>query len=191
MASNRLASDYLIFPPGPGDAEDLADVHVRAWRETYPGLLPDLYLARLSPPLHARRWRKRLLKATPGEVDLTAGDRAGLVAYVSGGPVRRTGGAPVLDDEAEITTLYVLKAAQGQGLGKRLLAAAARALMDGGATALSLTVLRGNDRAVAFYDRLGGIAGPSQVRRGPGGGLVSEIPFRWPEIAELAAMELE
>ncbi|MDB5431005.1 MAG: acetyltransferase [Caulobacter sp.] len=186
MDGHQLASDYLIFPPGPGDAEDLAQVHVRAWRQTYPGLLPDLYLARLSTPLHARRWRKRLLKATPGEVDLVAGDRSGLVAYVSGGPTR--GGA---EDEAEITTLYVLKSAQGQGLGRRLLAGAARALMAGGAGALTLTVLRGNDRAVAFYDRLGGMAGPAQVRRGPGGGLVSEIPFRWPEIAELAAMDLE
>ncbi len=196
MDGHQLASDYLIFPPGPGDAEDLAQVHVRAWRQTYPGLLPDLYLARLSTPLHARRWRKRLLKATPGEVDLAAGDRSGLVAYVSGGPTR--GGAAPGDaerngigDEAEITTLYVLKSAQGQGLGRRLLAGAARALMAQGAGALTLTVLRGNDRAVAFYDRLGGVAGPAQVRRGPGGGLVSEIPFRWPEIAELAAMALD
>jgi ribosomal protein S18 acetylase RimI-like enzyme len=183
MDGHRLASDYLIFPPGPGDAEDLAEVHVRAWRQTYGGLLPDFYLARLSVPLHARRWRKRLLRATPGEVDLTAGDRSGLVGYVSGGPLR--GGSP---DEAEITTLYVLQSAQGQGLGRRLLGSAARAMMDGGLTSLSLTVLRGNDRAVAFYDRLGGVAGPAQVRRGPGGGLVSEIPFNWPDIAELAAV---
>jgi hypothetical protein len=61
-------------------------------------------------------------------------------------------------------------------------------MMEGGLTSLSLTVLRGNDRAVAFYDRLGGVAGPAQVRRGPGGGLVSEIPFNWPDIAELAAV---
>ena len=183
MDGHRLASDYLIFPPGPGDAEELAQVHVRSWRQTYAGLLPDLYLARLSEPLHARRWRKRLLRATPGEVDLTAADRDGLVGYISGGPLR---GGPA--DEAEVTTLYVLRSAQGQGLGRRLLGAAARAMMDGGLKRLSLTVLRGNDQAVAFYDAMGGIAGPAQVRRGPGGGLVSEIPFLWPEIAALAAL---
>jgi hypothetical protein len=114
MDGPRLASDYLIFPPGPGDAEDLAEVHVNSWRQTYPGLLPDLYLARLSPPLHARRWRKRLLKATPGEVDLAAGDRGGLVAYVSGGPMR---GGPA--GEAEVTTLYVLRSARGEAWGAR------------------------------------------------------------------------
>jgi hypothetical protein len=69
-----------------------------------------------------------------------------------------------------------------------LLSGAARALQAGGATSLSLTVLRGNDHAVAFYDRLGGVAGPALVRRGPGGALVSEIVFRWPDIGELAAM---
>lgn len=186
MDGHRIASDYLIFPPGPGDAEDLARVHVRAWRQTYRGLLPDLYLARLSEPLHARRWRKRLLRAGPGEVDLAAGDRDGLVAYVSGGP--RRGGAlgGGRADEAEVTTLYVLRSAQGQGLGRRLLSGAARALMGQGMTSLSLTVLRGNVPAVAFYEALGGLAGPAQVRRGPGGGLVSEIPYHWPDIAALA-----
>lgn len=180
MAGHRIASDYLIFPPGPDDAEALADVHVRAWRQTYRGLLPDLYLDRLSEPLHARRWRKRLLRAAPGETDLAGADRDGLVAYVSGGPMR--GGA---EDEAEITTLYVLRRAQGQGLGRRLLAGAARVLMGAGMASLSLTVLRGNRPAHAFYEALGGEAGAPLVRRGPGG-LVSETPYRWRDIAVLA-----
>lgn len=185
MDSHRIASDYLIFPPGPDDADDLGHVHVQAWRQTYEGLLPSAYLERLSEPLHARRWRKRLLRSTPGEIDLTAADRSGIVAYVSGGPVR--GGIP---DEAEITTLYVLRSAQGQGLGRRLMIAAARAFAATGAQSLTLSVLRGNDGARAFYERMGGDAGEATVRRGPGG-LLSEIPYHWPDISVLAGADLD
>ena len=39
---------YAIVPAGPGDAAELALVHVQAWRETYPGVLPAAYLARMS-----------------------------------------------------------------------------------------------------------------------------------------------
>ena len=45
---------HVIFPAGPDDAEDLARVHIAAWRETYPGLLPDSYLARMSVPVYTR-----------------------------------------------------------------------------------------------------------------------------------------
>ena len=41
--------DILIVPAGPGDAPGLGDVHVRAWRETYTGLLPAGYLAQMNP----------------------------------------------------------------------------------------------------------------------------------------------
>lgn len=53
---------HVIFPAGPDDAEDLARVHITAWRETYQGLLPDSYLARMSVPVYARRFRAGLLR---------------------------------------------------------------------------------------------------------------------------------
>ena len=56
----RLAHPYAILPAGPDDAAALARVHVTAWRETYDGILPPGYLDRLSVPLQARRWRRRL-----------------------------------------------------------------------------------------------------------------------------------
>ena len=40
--------DYVISPAGPGDAADLANVHVRSWRQTYPGILPQAALSRMS-----------------------------------------------------------------------------------------------------------------------------------------------
>ena len=51
--------DYAVSPAGPADALELGRVHVTSWRETYPGLLPQAYLNRMSPKVHARREQQR------------------------------------------------------------------------------------------------------------------------------------
>lgn len=103
---------HVIFPAGPADAEDLARLHVQSWRETYQGLLPDSFLGRMSVPVYARRFAASLIRPGEKEATLIAADRSGLVGYAAGGPSRskRAG-------EAEVTTLYVLRTAQGHGLG--------------------------------------------------------------------------
>jgi GNAT superfamily N-acetyltransferase len=173
----RLA-ESIIIPAGPGDAAALAEVHVRSWRETYPGLLPAQYLERMSVPVHATRWRRQLTRARPGEVVLAAEGPRGLVAYCAG--------AVVADSEAEVFTLYVLKSVQGSGLGRRLLATAARVLHAEGATALRVWVLNGNAHAKGFYAHLGGVPAAERPVSGWGGGLM-ETAYRWRDIAALTA----
>jgi GNAT superfamily N-acetyltransferase len=175
----RLA-DTVIVPAGPGDAAALAEVHVRSWRETYPGLLPAPYLDRMSAPVHARRWRRQLANARSGEVVLAAEGPTGLTAYCAGALIT-AGPAP---GEAEIFTLYVLKSAQGGGLGRRLFETAARVLEAQGARALKVWVLNGNGRARGFYDHLGGIAIDERAVSGWGGGL-RETAYRWSRIETL------
>src|SRR5580704_15991591 len=139
--------DCVILPAGPADADDLARVHIKAWRETYAGLLPDRYLAAMNPKVHARRWRLQLTRARAGEVVLAAEGAGGLVGYCAGS----VPGGPGDAAEAEIFTLYLLKSVQRRGLGRRLLEAAARALAAQGATSLRLWVLNANHPAHAFY----------------------------------------
>ena len=170
---------FVVFPAGPSDAEDLARVHVTSWRETYRGLLPDAFLARMSEPGFARRFRRGL--TTPGaEVTLVGAGRYGLVGYAQGGPSRRG-----VAGEAEIATLYVLRHAQGAGLGRRLMIETARALRAKGAGSLMISVLRDNNRARGFYEHLGGRAEPARQEPGPGGRLVYEVAYRWADIASL------
>lgn len=168
-----------MFPAGPLDAEDLARVHVASWRETYRGLLPDAFLARMSEPGFARRFRRSL--TDPGDsVTLAGADRYSLVAYAQGGASRR--GVP---GEAEIATLYVLRQAQGHGLGARLMAETARALAAQGARSLMVSVLRDNIRARGFYEHLGGEPEAARQERGPGGGLLYEVAYHWRDIRGL------
>jgi ribosomal protein S18 acetylase RimI-like enzyme len=170
---------YVIVPAGPADAEALARVHVAAWRETYRGLLADAFLARMSEPGYARRFRRELTYPHPNAVTLVAANPYGVFGYVSGGPSRAG-----VEGEAEIATLYLLRDAQGRGAGKRLLQSAVRALAAQGARSLMISVLQGNVRARAFYERLGGAAEPPRLEAGPGG-RVWEVSYRWAEIAEV------
>jgi ribosomal protein S18 acetylase RimI-like enzyme len=152
---------------------------VTSWRETYRGLLADAFLARMSEPGFARRFRRAL--TDPGDsITLAAADRYGLVGYAQGGASRR--GAP---GEAEVATLYVLRQAQGQGLGGRLMSETARALAAQGATSLMISVLRDNIRARGFYEHLGGAPEAARQEPGPGGGLLYEVAYRWRDIREL------
>jgi ribosomal protein S18 acetylase RimI-like enzyme len=180
------ALSFVVFPAGPSDAEEMARVHVTSWRETYRGLLADAFLARMSEPGFARRFRRALTE--PGEsVTLVAADRYSLVAYAQGGASRR-GGVPLGGGgEAEIATLYVLRQAQGQGLGAQLMVQTARALAAQGATSLMISVLRDNLRARGFYEHLGGKAEAARQEPGPGGRLLYEVAYRWRDIRDLTA----
>ena len=170
---------YVVFPAGPSDAEAIARVHVTSWRETYRGLLPDGFLARMSEPGFARRFARELSDPR-SSVTLGAADRQGLVGYAQGGPSRR--GRP---GEAEIATLYLLRTAQGRGLGGEMMAEMARALAARGATSLMISVLRDNVRARRFYEHMGGAPETPRQERGPGGALLYEVAYRWPDIARL------
>jgi ribosomal protein S18 acetylase RimI-like enzyme len=180
MPQGSLETGFVVFPAGPADAEALAQVHVTAWRETYRGLLPDGYLARMSADTHARRFAYALLKPGPDDVTLAAADRWGLVGYAQGGPSRRRH-----PGEAEIATLYLVRSAQGRGLGRRLLVQTARALAERGAASLVISVLRENFAARAFYEHLGGQAEPARQEPGPGGALLFEVAYHWPQIRSL------
>ena len=42
-----------------------------------------------------------------------------------------------------------------------------------------------NHRARAFYEHLGGEAEAARPERGPGGALLQEVAYRWPDIGRL------
>jgi ribosomal protein S18 acetylase RimI-like enzyme len=174
--------DYAISPAGPADAAELGRVHVTSWRETYPGILPQAALNRMSPAVHARRFRHDLTGAKPGQVTLIAEGADGAVGYAHGALLDGRGRGRGAD--AEVFTLYVLRQAQGAGVGRALLRGAARVLQAEGAGSLMLFVLSRNERARGFYERLGGEAFAEVVSQGWGQGL-TETAYRWTDIAQL------
>ena len=106
------------------DAAPIARVHVDSWRSSYQGLLPDAYLDTLSEIRVAASWSEILKRRNRSGATFVADAEAeGVVGFADCGPER--GGPPAT---GEITTLYLLDEWQQRGLGRRLVATAARHL---------------------------------------------------------------
>jgi ribosomal protein S18 acetylase RimI-like enzyme len=134
-----------------GDVDRLAEVHVRCWQETYPGILSEEFLASQNPNSRLPLWRHLLEAAQPA--DAWVATDAGTVVGFAG--IRREPGAashgfaPPSSGDLELWGLYLLASHQGQGLGRRLLEAA----LSG--EAASLWVAADNARAIGFYRHFG------------------------------------
>jgi ribosomal protein S18 acetylase RimI-like enzyme len=149
--------DVAIRRAQASDAAAIAAVHVAAWRETYTGLVPERLLSDLSVEERTSRWRRIL-------TELDASVESGVFvavrpdqAVVGFGSCGRQREAALVSSgfEGEFSALYVLKAHQRQGLGRRLMAPMARDLMARGLRSAALWVLRENEPARRFYEALG------------------------------------
>ena len=163
------------------DAAALGALHVASWRETYPGLLPDQMLARLSPEARAAMWLSVL-------DDPAAFDGTRVFVAESGGAIvgfgacsrQRDATLEALGFDGEIGAIYILQARQRTGLGRALMRMMALRLRDEGRRAASLWVLRGNTTARAFYERLG--AAVIAEKKGHGR---TEVAYGWSDLLPL------
>jgi phosphoribosylanthranilate isomerase len=133
----------------PADADAIGHAHVAAWREAYVGLVPPEVLAALDPQKRAAMWRDAMAKGAAVHL----AERTGaIVGFGSSGPQRDAS----LPSSGEIYAVYVLQAAQRQGIGRTLMSALARDLLAHGHASGMLWVLEGNASARRFYQALGG-----------------------------------
>ncbi len=130
----------------------MAALHLAVWRDTYRDLAPTEAWDLLDEPTRRARWTAFLSQPAKPQAVLLAEEDGRLLGF--GAAVAP--GEAVFGERGEVRFLYVDPAAQGQGIGRRLLAALAGEIADWGYQGLALAVVEGNDRAMAFYRRLGG-----------------------------------
>ena len=118
-------------------------VHWKSWHETYTGLVDPAYMEKLTLEKcvdMAHRWPDNILVAK-------AGDKVvGFVGYGKSGD-------DALADCGEVFAIYVLADYHGQKIGYDLMNAAFEKLAD--YKKIAVWVLKGNDRAIKFYERYG------------------------------------
>lgn len=137
---------------GPGDAPGITEVHVRAWKEAYPGLIPQDYLDALGVEDRLGQWDEAL-SGGPWPVVLVAEEGGTVLGFASIGPTR--------DDDldgrrvGELQTLYLDPGRWGTGLGAQLHDEAMAELRRAGFVSASLWALDTNARARRFYERRG------------------------------------
>ncbi|NKE44861.1 GNAT family N-acetyltransferase [Roseomonas frigidaquae] len=142
------------------DAAAIGDMHAQSWTETYPGLVPDALLAEMTDPARRRAaWARNLAAPLlPGGI-LVAEEAGAILGLVSVCAARD----PALGASGEISGLYLLRAAQGRGLGRALLVAGARVLLAAGHGSAAAWALDANARARGFYAATGAVPGTSQI----------------------------
>ncbi len=161
------------------DATAIGAVHVAAWRSAYPGILPDDYLAGLSPTRMALQYRATIASGATVMVAAARGRGPRIVGFTTAGPPRTPGLAA-----AEIETLYVLDDWRDHGLGRLMLQGAARALAARGFGSVFVWVLRDNPGRW-FYRHLGGeVVAEGQTRLA--GVALAQVAYRWDPIARLS-----
>jgi len=133
------------------DADAMAEVFVAAWRQAYPGVVPDAVLTALDHDRTAR-WLAGLIDGRPegnavGQTDVAVRDGQ-VIGFVRYGT--RTG-----EPGGYVFGLYVHPAQAGHGTGRSLLSHAEQRLREQGSDTVSLHVFEANERARRLYAKAG------------------------------------
>ncbi len=132
------------------DAAEISRVHDEAWRTTYQGIIPHIFLEKMIARRGPARWARTLGGVRSNTLVLTF--NGNIQGYASYGAAR----LPRRSNTGEIFELYLAPTFQGLGFGKELFVAARRALVRQGSRGLLVWALADNEGACSFYSRLGG-----------------------------------
>ncbi len=137
--------DRNLKEAAPVDAQRLAFMQLKAWRETYSGTLAFEAVSRATLDQRAEYWQSAMRQQGRWialyELDSTLVGFASVVCNTR--------------NEAELTALYVLADYQGKGIGRNLMEAAKSHVVRKGFGALSTLVLK-DSPAQHFYRATGG-----------------------------------
>jgi ribosomal protein S18 acetylase RimI-like enzyme len=177
---------------GAADAEQIALLHADSWRRHYRGAYSDAFLDGDVAADRRAVWIERLQESN--------GDTATIAAEAGGALV---GFIHVLFHHdpvwgALIDNLHVSFASKGHGIGTRLMAEAARAVLErSDDSGLYLWVLEQNSGAQAFYAARAGRCVERAAVEAPGGvaarlnGSPAKLRYVWPDPALLLNYRIE
>jgi GNAT superfamily N-acetyltransferase len=174
--------EEVIRPAAGRDADAIARMHARSWRATYRGLLSDAFLDCDVDEERHQVWRDRFDTLTPDAF-------GAFLAEDASGPI---GFAAVLLDAPSATALldnlHVVPERQRLGVGRRLMAEAARwTLRAAPGAPLYLWVLEANSGARRFYQALGGTECGIEPQRMPDGSTLLAVRCQWDDPRRLLA----
>jgi ribosomal protein S18 acetylase RimI-like enzyme len=139
----------IVRKANVSDAEGIAKVHVDCWRTTYKNIIPDDHLDRLSYDKRTELWIRNILK--DGNYVYVAENSDGKIIGFADGGRRKTN---QVENSGDLTSIYILEAYQGQGIGKKLVHELFLQFQTLGYQKIFVEVL-GNNKSRYFYEALG------------------------------------
>lgn len=164
------------------DAEAIAALHADSWRRHYRGVYSNAFLDHDVVAERLTAWTDRFGRDPSDQCTIVAECDGVIVGFVH----------VILDDDptwgALLDNLHVARELQGQGVGTRLMAEAANALVERRpSVGMYLWVLEQNEAAQRFYEARGGECVDREVSEPPGGGSVVGLRYVWRDPAVLMA----
>lgn len=173
--------DVTIRRAGSEDATAIAGLHADSWRRHYRGAYSDAFLDGDVGADRLEVWTQRL--AAPGATTTTllAEDDGAFVGFVH----------VAFDEDPRwgslVDNLHVVWTRKRDGIGTRLMSAAASAVVERGSGGLYLWVLEQNTAAQGFYAARGGVCAGRRLVPAPGGvaewlgGSPVGLLYAWPD----------
>ncbi len=159
------------------DAQEIAEVHVRAWQWAYRGLIADDYLDHLSDMLNQRieSYRAQIPSLPPQDRWWVAEQDGHVVGFVMTGSSRDSDALP---STAEVFAIYLAQYVVSRGIGRALFTRAVTELQQQRYEQATLWVLESNMRARKFYAAAGWVPdGASKTEERPGGTHFDEVRY--------------
>jgi ribosomal protein S18 acetylase RimI-like enzyme len=126
------------------DLQDIATIHIESWKASYSDVLPAEFLAWQINRDFIRHWRE--IEIQNEDIVLVAEENS-VVGFISVWcrPI------PFIDN------LHVRPSQRSKKIGSALMKAAAKELINQGHKTAYLWVFESNEKAIRFYERLGGL----------------------------------
>jgi len=165
----------------PADAEAVALLHVRSWRESYRGSFSDSFLDEEQPGERLRVWHERLGKPPGNQFVQLAVEGESLRGFVC-----------VYGDHdpqwgSFVDNLHVVRASKRSGVGTSLMRQSGAWLaLRGSRLGVYLWVLESNSSGRRFYESLGASNAGVNTMETHGGATVRSCRYVWRDAHALA-----
>lgn len=130
------------------DIDNIAELYISNWKETYRELLPENYLNSLTQENGVKKWFKYLEDGNNIFVIYEEDVFLGFVASKK-------------DEDEEncwyLDSLHITKISRGKGIGTKLIYAVGQYALKSGYESMSICIVRGNDNAKRIYEKLGAV----------------------------------
>lgn len=159
------------------DCAAVAEVHVRSWRESFAGLVPQEFLDAMSVERRTRAFAERFA-APSSSYRMFVAEAAGrgVVGFADFGEPREEFGGY----EGELYAIYLLPEFQRRGVGGRLFRLGVEHLLASGRRSMYLLALKVSPYRT-FYEKMGGrVVGSKRVEIG--GEPFDELVYGWDEL---------
>ncbi len=126
------------------DLQDIAAIHIESWKDSYSDVLPAEFLIRQIDREFIQHWSE--IEIQNEDIVLVA-EEISMIGFIAVWcrPI------PFIDN------LHVIQSQRSKKVGSALMRAVAKELINQGHKTAYLWVVESNEKAIRFYERLGGI----------------------------------